>query len=80
MAGGRSWNDRAASIVICRECIKPLPQEMVFDETDLRYAEVYVFMPLQVQPLKQDGSKNTEQPQGESGNKDSGTFGGERSG
>jgi hypothetical protein len=55
--GGRERLERYNSIDrYLAEKIEPLPQEMVFDETDLRFAEIYV--PLQVQPLHQDGSLN----------------------
>jgi hypothetical protein len=54
--GGREMLERSHSIdQYLTEKIQPLPQEMVFDETDLRYGEIYVS--LQVQLLKQDGSK-----------------------
>ncbi len=59
--GGREMLERSASInKYLEERIKPLPQEMVFDEMDLRYEEIYV--PLKVQPLPQDGKDNGRAP------------------
>jgi NACHT domain len=50
--GGRTMLERSSSIdLYLTEYIKPLPQEMVFDEPDLRYGEIYVS--LQVQPLSE---------------------------
>jgi uncharacterized protein YjbI with pentapeptide repeats len=55
--GGREMLERLHSIDrYLTEKIQPLPQEMVFDETDLRYGEIYVS--LQVQPLIQDGRED----------------------
>jgi hypothetical protein len=52
--GGREMLERSQSIdEYLRESIQPLPQEMVFDETDLRYREIYVS--LQAKLLAQDG-------------------------
>ncbi len=58
--GGRETLERYGSVDrYLREKIAPLPGEMVFDETDLSYAEIYV--PLKVQLLKQDGQKDDSQ-------------------
>jgi NACHT domain len=55
--GGRETLERYSSIErYLEEKILPLPQEMVFDETDLSYRQIYVS--LQTQPLKQDGLKD----------------------
>jgi len=57
---GRAVLERYESIDrYLREKIATLPGEMVFDETDLSYAEIYV--PLQAQLLKQDGQKDDSQ-------------------
>ncbi|MBE9028572.1 pentapeptide repeat-containing protein, partial [filamentous cyanobacterium LEGE 11480] len=54
--GGREMLERSYSIDrYLAEEIQPLPQELIFDETDLRYRDIYVS--LQAQPLMQDGSK-----------------------
>ena len=51
--GGAQAEERYASIDDYLEKIKKLPLEPVFDEPNLRFQDIYV--PLQVQPLTQDG-------------------------
>ena len=58
--GGLETLERYGSVDrYLHEKIATLPGEMVFDETDLSYAEIYV--PLQAQLLKQDGQKDDSQ-------------------
>ncbi|MDJ0707444.1 MAG: pentapeptide repeat-containing protein [Leptolyngbyaceae cyanobacterium MO_188.B28] len=58
--GGQGVQDRYDSIeTYLKEVIAPLPQEQVFDEKDplIRFEDIYV--PLEVQPLKQAGEKQS---------------------
>jgi uncharacterized protein YjbI with pentapeptide repeats len=56
--GGREQLERYGSLDrYLDEKIKPLPLEKVFDETDLRFVDIYV--PLKVQPLMQNGSTDS---------------------
>jgi uncharacterized protein YjbI with pentapeptide repeats len=58
--GGRETLEHYSSIErYLQEKIQPLPQELVFDETDLRFVDIYVA--LQAQPLTQDGRKDDKQ-------------------
>jgi Pentapeptide repeats (8 copies)/NACHT domain len=58
--GGRETLEHYSSIErYLREKIQPLPQELVFDEIDLRFVDIYVA--LRAQPLTQGGRKDDEQ-------------------